>query len=199
MKKLCNRDLNDRGIGRGPAVLVLGIGVLAEPDHVAGAAHAENRRGVFDAGSELATKIAHGVSTLRSSPIRLRPSARRVISLRVTTRPALRTSSSRIRNSASVSVMDSSPTFARRNPVSSAIEPCRSVSGASAGAPDFRPAQDRVDLAPPQLARVEGLRQVIVSAELQPMHAIGEIVARGQHRYRQIRIAAQPAQYIEAS
>ncbi len=64
-----------------------------------------------------------------------------------------------------------------------------------AGAP-----QQRLD-AGQQLARLEGLGQVVVGAELEADDAVGGLAARGQHHQRQAargRLAAQLAREVEA-
>ena len=58
-------------------------------------------------------------------------------------------------------------------------------------------AEDRLD-ARRELARREGLRDVVVGAELEPGDAVGLLVARGQHDDRHLRLRAHLAAHLEA-
>ncbi len=46
---------------------------------------------------------------------------------------------------------------------------------------------------------LNGLVEVVIGAQFETVHAIRVVVARGQHQHRQVRIAAQTAQHIEAA
>ena len=58
-------------------------------------------------------------------------------------------------------------------------------------------AEDRLD-ARRELARREGLRDVVVGAELEPRDAVGLLVARRQHDDRHLRLCAHLAAHLEA-
>ena len=60
-----------------------------------------------------------------------------------------------------------------------------------------RAADDRAD-AGEQLARREGLREVVVRAELEPHHAVRLLAARGEHDDRHVGAGAQLAADLEA-
>jgi hypothetical protein len=63
---------------------------------------------------------------------------------------------------------------------------------------DLGPAQDRTN-AGYQLARVEGLREVVVGAELEPDDAIDVVAPSGQHEHRDSRRTANGTQDVEAA
>ena len=69
--------------------------------------------------------------------------------------------------------------------------------GPVAGAGHRRGALEDVAEAQEQLARLEGLGQVIVRADLQPRHPVGGIGTGGEHQDRHLRMLAQAAGIVE--
>jgi hypothetical protein len=63
---------------------------------------------------------------------------------------------------------------------------------ASGGAPTARAAEDRAD-AREELARMEGLREVVVRAHLEPDDAVHVLAARGKHEHGDAALRAQLA------
>ena len=51
-----------------------------------------------------------------------------------------------------------------------------------------------------QFGQIEGLGQVVVGALVQPAHAVGQGVERGEHQHRHLQLAlTQPAQHLQAA
>lgn len=50
-----------------------------------------------------------------------------------------------------------------------------------------------------QLARVEGLGDVVIGAELETQDAVDVVAAGGEHDHGQVAVGAQPPQHVEAA